>query len=183
MYQFDVSVTQWINGLSGQSGLADQLVIFVSSIGVVLLVLAVAAQWWAKVDRSNTRHVLVAAGLTFLLGLGMNQIVLLFLHRVRPYEAGITRLLIERTVDYSFPSDHATATFAIAGAFLVHGMRTRGLAFLMAAVLIALSRVYLGTHYISDVLGGALTGFLAAGIVAAIYRRGSRVDRMVTSIL
>jgi undecaprenyl-diphosphatase len=183
MYDLDVWVTQWINGLAERNGFADQTMIFVSSVGVPLLVLAVVAQWWAKSDRPHTRHVLVAAGLSFLLGLGVNQIILLFFHRVRPYDGGITHLLIERSADPSFPSDHATATFAIAAAFLILGMRTRGLAFLLAAFLVTISRVYIGTHYASDVLGGALTGILAAGVVSVLYRQGTRIDRLVTGIL
>jgi undecaprenyl-diphosphatase len=183
MYQLDVTVTEWINNLSARSGFADEAMIIISSVGVPLLVLAVAAQWWSRLDRPYTRHVLVAAGLSFLLGLGVNQIILLFIHRLRPYDGGITHLLIGRSADPSFPSDHATATFAIAAAFLIYGLPRRGLVFLAAALLVIFSRVYLGTHYASDVLGGALTGILAAGVVGAIYRRGTRVDRMITSIL
>jgi undecaprenyl-diphosphatase len=141
MDELDVLVTQWINGWEGRNGLADQVMILVSSVGVPLLVFAVAAQWWVRSDRPYTRHVLVAAGSSFLLGLGLNQIILLFLCRVRPYDLGITHLLVERSADYSFPSDHATASFAIAAAFLVHGMLTRGLVFLLVASLVAFSRV------------------------------------------
>ncbi|ANP86027.1 phosphatase PAP2 family protein [Rhizobium leguminosarum] len=183
MYELDVWMTQAINGLAGRNGLADQFMVLVSSIGVPLLVLAVAVQWWRKSDRLYIRHVLVAAGLSFLLGLGVNQIILLFLSRIRPYDGGITHLIIERSADPSFPSDHATATFAVAAAFLFHGMERRGLAFLSAAILVAFSRVYIGTHYASDVLGGALTGILAAGTIVVFYKPGTRVDRMVTGIL
>jgi undecaprenyl-diphosphatase len=102
-------------------------------------------------DRPHTRHVLVAAGLSFLLG---NQLILLLIHRMRPYDGGVTHLLIARSADPSFPSDHAAATFAIAAAFLLHGMRRMGLWFLAAAALVAFSRVFIGTHYVSDVLGG-----------------------------
>ena len=66
---------------------------------------------------------------------------------------GITHLLIGPSGDFSFPSDHATATFAIAAAFLFHGMRRRGLGILSAALLMSIAPVYVGTHYASDVLG------------------------------
>jgi undecaprenyl-diphosphatase len=55
--------------------------------------------------------------------------------------------------------------------------------FLAAAVLLAVSRVYIGTHYVSDVLGGAVTGIIAATLVQAAYREGSKLDRLVTGIL
>ena len=183
LYDLDAAATHAINGLSGHSGVVNFLMIQVSAVGVPLLVLAVAVQWWRGSDKAHNRHILVAAGLSFLLGLAVNQLILLFVHRMRPYDGGVTHLLIDRSADPSFPSDHATATFAIAAAFLLHGMRRTGLWFLGAAVLVTISRVYIGTHYVSDVLGGAATGIVAAMLVRAFYREGTRLDRFVTSIL
>ena len=183
MYDLDAYITHWINDLSGDLGILDSILVMVSAYGVPLIVLTVAAQWWNRTDRLRTRHALVASGLSFLLGLGINQIILLELHRIRPYDAGITHLLIERSADPSFPSDHATATFAVAAAFLLHGLRVRGGLFLAAAVIVAFSRVYIGTHYVGDVLGGALTGMLAAIVARWAYRRDTRLDMFLTGIL
>lgn len=182
MYEVDSTLTHAINGLSERIGTLDFLMVWISAVGVPLLVLAVAAQWWSRTNRPRTRHVIVAAGLSFLLGLALNQLILLFVHRMRPYDGGVTHLLIDRSADFSFPSDHATATFAITAAFLLHGMRRVGLSFLAAAALVTFSRVYIGTHYASDVLGGALTGILAAVIVRAAYQEDTRVDRVITGI-
>ncbi len=182
-YDLDATATHTINSLAGASAAIDFLMVWVSAIGVPLLVLAVAGRWWRGPDRSHNRHVLVATGLSFLVGLAVNQIILLFVHRIRPYDAGITHLLIDRSADPSFPSDHATATFAIAAAFLLYGVRRLGLWFLAAAVLVAISRVYIGTHYVGDVLGGAMTGILAAMLIRALYREGTHLDQLVTSIL
>ncbi|OAF07743.1 phosphoesterase [Bradyrhizobium centrolobii] len=183
MYELDAAATHAINNLAGASTAIDFLMVWVSAMGVPLLVLAVAGQWWRRTGRPQTRHVLVAAGLSFLLGLALNQLILLFAHRMRPYDSGVTHLLVAPSNDPSFPSDHATATFAIAAAFLLHGMRRPGLWFLAAAVLVTASRVYIGTHYASDVLGGALTGIVAAFLVRAVYWEGTRADRLITSIL
>lgn len=183
LYGLDVEATRLINGLAGGNGLVDQLMIQVSAFGIPVLVLAVAALWWWGDDRRRTRHILVSAGLSFLLGLGANQIILLLIDRTRPYALGLTQLLIAPSADPSFPSDHATAAFAIAAAFLLHGMVRSGFGFLLAAFLVATSRIYVGTHYASDVLGGAATGVAAAALVSALYRRGTRVDRFVTGLL
>jgi undecaprenyl-diphosphatase len=182
LYDLDAAATRAINSLSG-SAAGDFLMVWVSAIAVPLLVLAVAGQWWRGGGTPHHRHVLVAAGLSFLLGLAINQIVLLFVQRIRPYDGGVTHLLIEHSSDPSFPSDHATAAFAIAAAFLVHGMRRTGLWFLAAAALVSISRVYVGTHYVGDVLGGAVAGIVAAALVSVFYREGTRLDRFVTAIL
>lgn len=183
MYELDIDLTQAINGLAGQNHMLDLLMIWVSTIGVPALVLGVALQWWRVEDRAHVRHVLVATGFTFLLGLGFNQIIVHFLHRLRPYDAGVSHLLIARSADWSFPSDHATASVAIAAALLVYGMRRVGLVAAAAAALICVSRVYVGTHYASDVVGGALTAVLAAVLIPSLYGEGTRIDRFVTHIL
>jgi len=183
MYALDAAMTHWTNDWAGRNGALDFLMISISTVGVPVLVLAVTSQWWVPGRDQSLRHVLVAAGFSFLLGLALNQLILMFVHRVRPYDNGVTNLLIDRSADFSFPSDHATATFAIAAAFLSNGVRRRGLGFLAAALLVSVSRVYLGTHYASDVLGGAVTGILAAALVRLLYWEGTRVDRFVTRIL
>lgn len=179
----DISATRWVNSIANHSLLLDTVMIWTSAGGIPLLVLAVACQWWARADRQGTRHVLVSAGLSFLLGLAVNQVILLFVDRVRPYAAGITDLLIAPSVDPSFPSDHATAAFAIAITFAIGRMPRRAIWFGLAALAVAVSRVYIGTHYAGDVVGGALTGILAAILVGYLYKKGTRIDRFVTGIL
>jgi undecaprenyl-diphosphatase len=178
----DQAITRWINAPAGSNVLLDSIMVMTTQFGVPVLVLLVAVQWWSRYQRLHVRHTCVAAGLSFLIGLGLNQIILLFVHRMRPYDAGVSHLIISRSGDWSFPSDHATATVAIAASFLLHGMRRRGLAFLVGALLVCVSRVYIGTHYVTDVLGGAATGILAAAAVRGLYWEGTRVDRLISKI-
>jgi len=59
--------------------------------------------------------------------------------------------------NYSFPSTHATIAWAMAFVLSREEPRLRWLFYLLA-ILISLSRIYLGVHYPSDVLGGAILG-------------------------
>jgi undecaprenyl-diphosphatase len=84
--------------------------------------------------------------------------------RPRPTDV---RLIIPTPNFPSFPSGHAAAAFAVAAVLMLTYRRWRvWLPALIGASLIALSRVYLGVHYLSDILGGAVVG-LGAG--AACY--------------
>jgi undecaprenyl-diphosphatase len=179
----DQAITKWINSLAGSSPILDSALIAISAAGVPILVALVVAQWWSKIDRMHVRHTCIAAGLSFLIGLGFNQVILLSVHRVRPYDASISHLIISKSPDWSFPSDHATASIAIVAAFPLHGLPRCALLFGVLTLLIGSSRIFVGTHYLTDVLGGGLTGVVAAVLVWAFYREGSRLDRFATGIL
>ncbi|RWA69945.1 MAG: phosphatase PAP2 family protein [Mesorhizobium sp.] len=179
----DASLTHWISSAAGISPLLDRTMIAISQIGVPLMVLAVAVQWWSKADRYHVRHACLSAGLSFLLGLAINQAILLFVHRIRPYDAGVTHLLIAPSADWSFPSDHATASMAIVAAFAMQALQRRTLVLFAAALLICWSRLHIGVHYAGDVVGGAVTGLAAALAVRLSYRENSRLDVFATKIL
>jgi undecaprenyl-diphosphatase len=70
----------------------------------------------------------------------------------------------------SFPSGHATTSFACATVLASFVPRLR-LPFFALAVLIALSRLYNGDHYPLDVVGGALLGALVGLVVLRVRRR------------
>jgi undecaprenyl-diphosphatase len=179
----DQAITQWINSLAGCNTFFDSAMTAATKAGVPALVVLVAAQWWSKADRRHVRHTCIAAGLSFLIGLGFNQIILLFVHRVRPYDAGVSHLIVAKSADWSFPSDHATASMAIVAAFALCRLPYRALVFGLLTLLICWSRIFVGTHYLTDVLGGTFTGLVASMLVWLMYREGSKFDRFATGIL
>lgn len=178
----DESLTRAINGLAGGSSTFDALLLTITNYGAPALMLMTVLQWWVRADRAHVRHACIAAAMSLGLGLVVNFTIILIFHRVRPYELGITHLIVPRSVDWSFPSDHATAAFAIAGPFLSALGAVRRWTYTTLAVLVSLSRVYVGTHYFGDVAGGALTGLAASAAVGALYVRDSKFDRFVTAI-
>jgi undecaprenyl-diphosphatase len=111
------------------------------------------------------RHGVVAAGLSALLALGIAHVIADIWARPRPYLTHPdAQLFIAPSHDSSFPSDHATAAFAIAVALLLRHRKAGAIAMVLAGLL-AIARVTVGTHYPSDVLAGALVGTAAALIL------------------
>ena len=92
--------------------------------------------------------------------------------RTRPYEVvdGLHRI-IEAQSDYSFPSGHTGSAFAVAVVVFLMCPRKIGVPVLVFAFVIAFSRLYVGVHFPTDVLGGALIGAVIAYLVCAVYRR------------
>jgi undecaprenyl-diphosphatase len=111
----------------------------------------------------SARHGVIAAGFSAALALGTAQIIVHIWERPRPYAAhpDSAHLFIPASHDPSFPSDHATASFAIAVALLLRHRTVGVVAITMAAVL-SVARVAVGTHYPGDVLGGAVLGSTVA---------------------
>ncbi len=79
-------------------------------------------------------------------------------------------LLIEMPGDYSFPSGHTLASFEGAVSIWLYN-REWGTAFLILAVLIAFSRLYLFVHFPTDVLGGMGLGILIAVLIHRIMEK------------
>lgn len=166
----DVALTRWLNSFSGHLLLFDSFMIGVTHAGPYILITLITLRWWTKNERIDERHLAMRCGLAAALGLLLNQIILLFIHRVRPSDLGLTKLIVQRSPDPSFPSDHVTLSFAIAVTLLLRRDRWT-IPFLAGSGLIAWSRVYVGTHYVSDALGGIMTGAAAAAVVVLFYGR------------
>jgi undecaprenyl-diphosphatase len=93
--------------------------------------------------------------------------------RHRPFETQLG----PRSSTHSFPSGHAATSFACATVLSAYAPRYR-VPFFALATLIALSRIYNGMHYPTDVLAGAVLGVLTALLLLARVRRRSRRERL-----
>jgi undecaprenyl-diphosphatase len=113
------------------------------------------------------------AGIQALIALTISHIPVAIIKkkypRLRPY------LVLPQTIigknpltDHSFPSGHTTAIFSIMIPFVL-AMPILGLILIPAALLVGISRIYLGLHYPSDCLAGCFIGTTAAFTTAAFW--------------
>jgi undecaprenyl-diphosphatase len=99
----------------------------------------------------------------------LNQLIAKVWDRPRPFETHPDAYRLTKTHDPSFPSDHATAAFAIAFAIYLADRRI-GTLFVIVATLIAVGRVVVGAHYPSDVIASIPVALVAAFAVVNLAR-------------
>jgi undecaprenyl-diphosphatase len=104
----DEAITRWINAAAGQNAVLDNVVIGIAIAGVPLMVLAVVGRWWDRHHRIHLRQIAIEAALASLGGLALNQLILLFVHRPRPYAAGVSHLILFRPARLHVSGGHRT---------------------------------------------------------------------------
>ena len=164
----DYQLEHWINGPAGHHAALDTLMKDAANWAVPVFIGIVAAWFvigWVlgrQEERRGAVLALLAAGGALL----VNQVLIRIWDRPRPFidHPHTVHVLVSRSTDSSFPSDHAAAAIAIAVAvFLLH--RRIGLVVLAIALLVCYARVYVGAHYPGDVFAGALIGSAATLIL------------------
>ncbi|GAA2618684.1 phosphatase PAP2 family protein [Streptomyces vastus] len=188
----DVDLLYDINGLAKDvPGWFDGIMKFVGEWGILLaMVLLVLGCWWTVrrrggEDAASSVAALMWAPLAAGIAVLVNVPIRGFVERPRPFREheGI-EVLIGGKTDYSFVSDHATLTMAMAvGLFIAN--RKFGLLGLGLALVEGFLRVYMGVHYPTDVIGGFALGTavvlllspLAMALLTPVTRAAERSAR------
>ena len=161
---FDAVMRGAVHRLS--SPLMTSLMVGISATGTDVFMGALGfLSVWRLLHLERRRDAIVLV-ITVLAAEALMEILKLAFHRARPIP-----FFTERPDSYSFPSGHAlkSAVFYILLASLASSHWAIRAAAVLLALLIGISRIYLGVHYPTDVLGGYAVA--AVCLAAASYRR------------
>lgn len=176
MDSFDTSILQALNQFSRHSWGFDNSVAEMAGNMLIRGGIVMALFWWAWFretgDRRRNRELvlagivmacvalLVARATATLLPFRVRPLYITALHFRPPYGASNFAL-----IDWSsFPSDHAALYFSLATTLFLVSRRIGIIAFCHAFFVVCLPRIYLGLHYPTDILAGALIGIGAASL-------------------
>lgn len=179
---WDHAISLWLNSFAGSNPALDRFVYNIADSAMLKGGLFMAFFWWLwfKRDEAATeRHQTILTGLAgAIIAIAVARVLQLMLpFRERPLHNDALHLTPPTVVNpdtldgwSSFPSDHAVLFFALAVVvWRLH--RPLGVfAFLWSTLAICLPRVFLGYHYTTDVLVGAVTGIAIMQLSFAILR-------------
>ncbi|MBO9129463.1 undecaprenyl-diphosphatase [Bacillus sp. 165] len=153
-------IFQWINGWSGHFSYLDRGMIFITNSVPYAAIVIMLFLWFVgnRDKRAEKQYIAIYAVFSCLLGLSVNAILHLVYYHPRPFVVHHVHQLIPHSADSSFVSDHAVLVFSMAWTMLLRNDSWK-YPVLIWAVIVGISRVFVGVHYPVDVIGGALISY------------------------
>ncbi|MCP8971336.1 undecaprenyl-diphosphatase [Ectobacillus ponti] len=161
------TVFQWINGWAGHAASLDTTMVFITNSAPVVAVVFMLLLWFSKASRSSAiakQYTVLYTVISMMLALVINVALHHLYYHARPFVTHHVHQLVSHSKDSSFVSDHGVLVFTIAFMLLLR-KDAWGYAALIWAVLVGISRMYVGVHYPADILGAAVLSWGTGAIV------------------
>ncbi|MGG2027510.1 phosphatase PAP2 family protein [Gottfriedia sp. S16(2024)] len=170
------SIFKLINNFAGKWPTLDNVMIYLSKTAILIVIALLCFLWIQK--GTERKYTAFYIALTLILALGGNFIIHQFYYHARPFVNHHVTKLISHSSDSSFVSDHGTLVFSTALILLLRKDRL-GMVSLVWAILVGISRIFVGVHYPFDIIGA----FILASIVAIIVLKTSSLTEPLMKIL
>jgi undecaprenyl-diphosphatase len=162
----DEEARKMIAGRSNET--LDKVMPVATDLGSTYAIGGAAAVLWAFGRRSLARDVAAAGGIAWVVAQGTKRLY----RRARPYDVDDIQILVRKPAGQSYPSGHPAVAAAMTRVLepTLRGPARRLVSRIPRTV--AFSRVYVGVHYPTDVIGGLLLG----RAIADLWKRYSPTD-------
>ena len=169
MNQFEASIILWIQeNLRGPMDAVVQCITYLGDDGILWIAMGIVLLFWKK-----TRPI----GITVLISLLFDYLIInvalkALIARPRPFVVNelITPLVTNVSPYRSFPSGHSGGSFSAMFALYKWVPKKIGIPALILATMVALSRLYVGVHYPTDIIAGCIIGFICSVLANYIVR-------------
>jgi len=180
---FDAGILHLLNGFAQRSECFDKLILFVQGDGFQKGGVVMVLLWWVWFQPGNDiqerREKLICTMLISPFALGLARLIsFLAPFRMRPIHNPELQMRLAYGVNSqtlinwnSFPSDHAVLFFTFAAGLFCVSRKVGAIALAYVTLFIGIPRIYLGFHYPTDILAGALLGAGAAYVATLSWNR------------
>lgn len=175
---FDSSIVHFLIKLSEKSSSLDSFMLLIVDNYLVkggIIVSILWYLWFRKSERlTDIRERIIVTLISCIVAIFVGRLLARILpFRVRPLlEAGLSQFYHNKTMAdsfdmaSSFPSDNSVMFFALATGIFLISKRLGIFSFLYVLFIICLPRIYLGLHYPTDILVGALVGIVTCLVLS-----------------
>ncbi|PIE94694.1 undecaprenyl-diphosphatase [Bacillus fungorum] len=176
--QFNIDIFQAINDLGKQYSFLNSTMVFLAEYMVYIFALIILAYWFTGSRKS--RMMVIQAMVAFVIAEVIGKIAGKFHLNYQPFAVlPDVNKLVDHAIDNSFPSDHTILFFSICFSFWLVRKKS-GWLWLILALCVAISRIWVGVHYPFDVAVGALIGCISAVISYWLVPKLSFIRQLLT---
>ncbi len=155
-----------INQLSGRCSPIDLLMILISNKIRYVFIFVLIFMWFRNDSYKKVScNAVISVGVTLFI----NTLIKLFYFKPRPFVKRRVGILIPSKRDSSFPSKHTLLVFAMSTSIFLY-KRVLGSFMWVLSVLTGFSRIWVGHHYPSDIIGSAFIATMTSIILDKIAR-------------
>lgn len=177
---FELELIKWLQ--SYRTPFLDKLFELFTLFGEELVVIAILGGIYWSINKKIGERL----GITVFISLGLNSLLKAIFMRPRPFmvDSEITNLRPETSGGYSMPSGHTqSASTVFFGVYQFFKKRYLLVIAIVITAFVAISRMYIGVHYLTDVLVGALLGIIITYYLAKYLSKIDNLTRIYNYIL
>ena len=178
MFAFELQFLRWLENL--RTNFLNTVFEGITMLGEETLIILLVVALWFAVDKKLAQQVFFVTATS----LSVNGIIKNFAKVPRPFAKGISCVRPDTATGYSFPSGH-TQGFATWSSFFATKFRKMWLTILVGVLiaLVAISRLYLGAHYPSDVIVAIVLGVGIAVLSNYLFEKVEDVKKLYLGTL